>query len=70
MKHDQIDPSEDYWRYLVASADGRELFGPFASEAKATFFATVRWPQQDRDFNHSGKGWSIMRGNHVRTWKV
>jgi hypothetical protein len=39
--------------YQVIGSDGR-AFGPFVSETRAAFFATVRWPDQQR-----GEGWSI-----------
>jgi hypothetical protein len=68
MKHDRIDPSlADLRRYEVIDTDGR-VFGPFKTEAKASFFATVRWPQQTRDRDYAGRGWSIViRGSHART---
>jgi hypothetical protein len=62
MKHATID-----WppRYEVIGTDG-QVFGPFASESRAALFATIKWPQQERDRNYTGRGWSILqRGRYA-----
>ena len=70
MKH--ITPLDLAPLYEVIGADG-QLFGPFKSEARAAFFATVRWPEQQRDPDFGGQGWSIQMitgARHEIGWKA
>jgi hypothetical protein len=46
--------------YQVIGTCGR-AFGPFITETRAAFFATVRWPDQEQDDNKAGHGWHIER---------
>jgi hypothetical protein len=50
--------------YEVVAVDG-QTFGPFKSDAKAAFFATVRWPDQWRDYDFGGEGWSVQMVAHA-----
>lgn len=46
-------------RFELIDKDGN-VRGPFKSAADAMSYATKRWPDQEQDPDHTGRGWDVQ----------